>query len=89
MTFRAYMQNVEKLTGKSAEQLYKMAGKKGFVKRGKIVATHAQLLGWLKDEVGLGHVRANFFILYLKLRTKDPKVTAQSRTWAYDTGYKG
>jgi hypothetical protein len=88
-TFRAYMENVEALTGKTAEDLWQAAIKKGYVKQGKIVAKHGELLTWLKSkELGLGHVRANFVVLYLRLRTDDTKLTAQSREWAYATGYK-
>ena len=61
---------------------------KGFGKRGKIVAKHADLLAWLKSEVGLGHANANFIILYLRLRANDPKVSSQSKDWAYKTGYE-
>ncbi|HVA82766.1 MAG TPA: DUF4287 domain-containing protein [Candidatus Aquilonibacter sp.] len=88
MTFMAYMENIEKVTGKSREQIWKIANKNGFVKRGKVVATHAQMLEWLKGDMKLGHVRANFVILYLRLRTNDPKVSQRMRTWAYDTGYE-
>jgi hypothetical protein len=87
MTYRAYMQNIEAKTGKSAEDFWEIANKKCFVKDGKIVATHALLLEWLKIEVGLGHVHANFIIMYLRLRTNDPKVSAKMKEWAYSTGY--
>ena len=88
MTFKAYMDNIQAKTGKTPEDLWKLANKKGFVKRGNIVARHADLLAWLKSEIGLGHVHANFIIMYLRLRTNDPKVSAQSKKWAYGTGYK-
>jgi len=32
-----------------------LANKKGFVKNGKIVAEHSELLAWLKSDIGLGH----------------------------------
>ncbi len=88
MTYKAYMQNIEAKTGKSAEDFWQLANKKGFIKDGKIVATHAQLLKWLKAETGLGHVHANFIIAYLRLRTNDPKVSDKMKNWAYSTGYK-
>ncbi len=82
------MQNIETKTGKSGEDFWHLANKMGFVKEGKIVATHAQLLMWLKSEIGLGHVHANFIITYLRLRTNDPKVSEKMKTWAYSTGYQ-
>ena len=88
MTFKAYMDNIEANTGKTSEDFWKLANKKGFVKRGQVVAKHTDLLAWLKSDIGLGHVRANSIILYLRLRTNDPKVSTQSRNWAYGTGYQ-
>lgn len=88
MSFRAYMTNIEKKSGKSAEDFWKMASEKGFVKEGKIVASHVQMLQWLKSEVGLSHVYANFIIQYFRLRTKDPKLTEKTKEWAYKTGYQ-
>lgn len=88
-TFKAYILNVEADTGKKAEYFWKMASKKGFVKRGKIAARHGEMLKWLKSkEVGLGHVRANAIILYIRLRANDPTLTPNSKAWAYETGYK-
>ena len=45
------------------------------------------MLTWLKTDMGLGHVQANFMILYLRLRTSDPKISEQAKKWAYETGY--
>ena len=88
MTYRAYMQNVQAKTGKSADDFYRIAAEKGFIIDGKIVATHRQLLTWLKNDVGLGHVHANFVITYLRLCTHDVKVSEKMKTWAYSTGYR-
>lgn len=83
------MKNIYLKTGKRPEDFWKLADKKGFVKHGKIVATRAKMLTWLKSkEVGLGHVHASFIILYLRLRAKDPTVTVKIKEWAYNTGYK-
>ena len=81
------MENIQKESGKSPDDFWKMAIKKGFIKHGKVVASHAELLTWLKKDVGLGHVRANFMIVYLRLRANDPKITAHTKKWAHDTGY--
>ena len=88
MSFKAYMQNIEAKTGKSRDDFCELATKLGFIEDGKIVATHAQLLKWLKSDIGLGHVQANFMITYLRLRTNDPKVSERMKTWAYSTGYQ-
>jgi len=85
----AYAVNIEARTGKSLNDFWRLAGENGFVKGRKVVAKHAELLKWLKSDIGLGHVHANFVILYLRLRGKDPKVSVQMRTWAYSTGYRG
>jgi hypothetical protein len=80
MTFKAYMQNIEAKTGKTPEDFGTIANEKGYIINGKIVATHRQLLQWLKSDVGLGHVHANMVIIYLRLRTKDPKVSEKMKT---------
>jgi hypothetical protein len=82
------MDNIQTATGKTPDDFWKLAGKKGFIKRGKLVATHSELLKWLKSDIKLGHVRASFLILYLRLRANDPTVTAHSKKWALSTGYK-
>ncbi len=88
MTYRAYMHNIETKTGKTSEDFWILANKMGFIKEKKIIATHAQLLKWLKTDIGLGHVHANFIITYLRLRTNDPKVSERMKKWAYETGYQ-
>ena len=82
------MDNIQAKTGKTPVDFWKLAIKKGFVKQSRIVSKHADLLAWLKSEIGLGHVHANFIMLYLRLCTNDPKVTAQSKKWAYSTGHQ-
>ena len=82
------MNNIQEKSGKSPEDFWKIANEKGFVKKGKIVAKHSDLLVWLKSEIGLGHVHANMVILYLRLRTNDPKVSAKMMNWAKSTGYQ-
>ena len=74
MTFKAYLDNIQAKTGKAPEDFLALAKKKGFIENNKIVAKHAQLLAWLKQDVGLGHGHANAMILYLRIRTNDPKV---------------
>ncbi len=82
------MQNIQAETGKTPADFWNLAVEKGFIKDGKIAAKHADMLKWLKTDLALGHVRANFIILYFRLRAGDPTVTKQSREWAFETGYK-
>jgi hypothetical protein len=88
LTYKAYMQNIGAKTDKPAEDFWELANKMGFIKEGKIVASHAQLLKWLKSDTALGHVQANFIIAYLRLRTNDPKVSEKMKNWAHTTGYQ-
>jgi hypothetical protein len=87
-TFRAFMKSIQDKSGKTPEDFWRLANMKGFVRHGKIVATHADLLAWLKSDLGLGHVHANMMITYLRLRTNDPRLTDATRKWAYSTGYQ-
>ncbi len=86
--FSAYMANIQKKTGKKPEDFWSLAIEKGFIKNEKIVVKHAEMLKWLKSEMGLGHVQANFMILYFRMRVNDPQVSEQSRKWANETGYQ-
>ncbi len=86
--FKAYMESIQKKTNKKPEDFWSLANELGFIKEGRIVVKHSEMLKWLKTDMGLGHVQANFMILYLRLRTNDPKVSEQAKKWAYETGYK-
>jgi hypothetical protein len=86
--YTAYIKSIYEKTGKTPEDFWRLAGEKGFIKEGKITARHAEMLGWLKKEIGLGHVHANMVILYLRLRTDDPNLTPAMKEWAYNTGYQ-
>ena len=88
MSFKAYAHNIQTKTGKTLDEYYKLAQKKGFILSGKIAAPHAEMLAWLKGDMTLGHVYANFVINYFKLRTHDDKVTENMKKWAYETGYE-
>ncbi len=86
--FKAYMLNIQKKTGKKPDDFWNLSVERGFIKEGKIVVKHGEMLKWLKTEMGLGHVQANFIILYLRLRTNDPQVSEQAKKWACETGYQ-
>jgi hypothetical protein len=81
------MENIRAKMGKKPEDYWNLSVKKCFIQDGKIVVKHGALLSWLKDDMGLGHVQANFMILYLRLRTNDSNVSEQAKKWAYETGY--
>ena len=86
--FKSYMENIKTKTGKKPADFWKLANEKGFIKEQKIAVKHGEMLKWLKTDTGLGHVQANFMILYLRLKTNDPNVSDQAKKWAYETGYK-
>ena len=87
-TFRAYVENVQAKTGKAPDEFWQLATKGGFVRKGKVVAKHADMLRWLKSDIGLGHVYASFIIMYLRLRAGGEGVSPQMREWANRTGYR-
>lgn len=66
MTFKAYIDNIKIKTGKSPADFMALAKKKGFVKDGKVVAKHGEVLDWIKSEFALGHGHANAIVFYLR-----------------------
>ena len=86
-TFRGYVQGIQAKTGKNPDDFWKLAKKRGFAAPGRAIGKHSDLLAGLKSDLGLGHVHANFIIMYLRLRANDPKLSAGFKKWAYDTGY--
>jgi len=60
MSFQAYLDNIKTKTGKSAEDFKKLAEKKGFLKKGKLVegVKAGQIVEWLKEDFDLGHGHA-------------------------------
>lgn len=66
MTYKAYLNNIEARTGRSPEDFVSLARKKGFIKNGKVVSKHDEIVAWLKKDFGLGHGHANALVLYLK-----------------------
>jgi hypothetical protein len=86
--FKAYMESIQTKTGKTPEDFWRLANNKGFVKQQRITTKHAELLAWLKSDIGLGHVHANMIITYLRLRTNDSRLTPTMKNGAYATGYQ-
>ncbi len=79
--FKAYAENIQAKWGKSPEEFWRLAIKKGYIQKGKLNAEHADLLKCLKTDIGLGHVYANSIIAYLRARAKDPTQTPNARKW--------
>lgn len=55
MTFQAYLDNIEKKTGKTPRDFHAAAGKKGLLGPD---LTASRLVAWLKADYGLGHGHA-------------------------------
>ncbi|MDE2392860.1 MAG: DUF4287 domain-containing protein [Cytophagales bacterium] len=60
MSFQAYLDNIQAKTGKSPDDLKRLAEEKGFLQNGKLVpsvkATEVRV--WLMSEFSLGHGHA-------------------------------
>jgi len=57
MSFEAYLTNIETKTGKSPEDLVKLAEGKGFFQQGELIKSvkATDVTNWLKEEFDLGH----------------------------------
>ncbi len=60
MSFQAYLDSIQKKTGKSPDELKQLATQKGFLLNGEITATTkaGDIVRWLKDDFDLGHGHA-------------------------------
>jgi len=60
MSFQAYIDNIEKKTGKTPADFKKLAEAKGFIKDNALVASvkATEITNWLKQEFDLGHGHA-------------------------------
>ena len=60
MSFQAYLDNIQTKTGKSPDDLKKLATEKGFLENGKLKPgiKAGQIVQWLKDDFDLGHGHA-------------------------------
>jgi hypothetical protein len=55
MTFKAYIDNIQKKTGKTPEDFRRLAEEKGLLKPG---VKAGEIVAWLKKDHGLGHGHA-------------------------------
>ncbi len=71
MSFQAYLDNIEKKTGKDAEDFKKLADQKGFSVKGiaKPETKAGEVVAWLKKDFDLGHGHAMAIYALLKGKT--------------------
>ncbi len=62
MSFQAYLDNIEKKTGKTPNEFIELATKKGFDSNTKA----GEIVSWLKDEYGLGRGHAMALVHVIK-----------------------
>jgi len=70
MSFQAYIDNIQKKTGKSPEDFKKIAEEKGFIQNGEVTVKATQITNWLKEEFELGHGHAMAIYASLKGKTE-------------------
>jgi hypothetical protein len=68
MTFKAYLDNIEAKTGKSAADFKKLAREKGYFSKGGLRAgiKVGEVVAWLKEDFQLGHGHAMAIVALLK-----------------------
>jgi hypothetical protein len=76
MSFQAYIDNIRTKTGKTPEDFKKLAEKKGYLKKGKLVdgVKAGEIVAWLKKDFDLGHGHAMAIYAVFKgvKQSKDP-----------------
>jgi len=72
MSFQAYIDNIKEKTGKSPDELKKLADKKGLLKQG---VKAGEIVKWLKEDfdLGHGHSMAIWAVFKSKGWVEDPK----------------
>ena len=70
MSFQAYLNNIEKKTGKSPDDFRILAEKKGFLRNGELTVKATQITNWLKTEFELGHGHAMAICATFKGKTE-------------------
>ena len=71
MSFQAYLDNIQTLTGKTPDQFRALAADKGFAGPQGIApgVKATQITDWLKEDFGLGHGHAMAIFALLKGKT--------------------
>lgn len=70
MSFKAYIDNIQKKTGKSPGDFKKLAEEKGFLKNGEMCVKATQITNWLKEDFELGHGHAMAIYAAMKGKTE-------------------
>ena len=73
MSFQAYLDNIQKKTGKTPDDFTKLAEQKGFLQKGKLKpdVKAGQVVEWLKKDFDLGHGHCMAIFAYFKGKKKD------------------
>ena len=75
MTYQAYLDNIQSKTGKSPEDFIALAAKKGYLKPG---VKAGEIVGWLKQDFGLGQGHAMAIVLLLRRASSPPPTAKQA-----------
>ncbi len=73
MSFQAYLDNIERKTGKSPDDFRQLAAQKGYLKDGKLRSDvkAGEVVAWLKRDFGLGHGHSMAIVALLKGKKGD------------------
>ncbi len=66
----AYIDNIQKKTGKSPDDFKKLAEEKGFLQNGDLTVKATQITNWLKEEFKLGNGHAMTIYASFKGKTE-------------------
>ncbi len=69
MSFQAYLDNIEKKTGKNLDDFKKIATDKNFLVDGKLTVKATEIVNWLKEDFELGHGHAMAIFAAFKGKT--------------------
>ncbi len=69
MSFQAYLDNIEKKTGKNLDDFKKIATEKSFLVDGKLTVKATEIVNWLKTDFELGHGHAMAIFAAFKGKT--------------------
>ncbi len=73
MSFQAYLDNIERKTGKSPDDFRQLAAQKGYLKDGMLRSDvkAGEVVAWLKRDFGLGHGHSMAIVALLKGKKGD------------------